>query len=49
MFSWSYRQLSMAAAQMFALLGVHCGPDISLQAAASLAGIPAAAARAALM
>jgi len=48
-FSWSYRQLSMAAAQMFALLGVHCGPDISLRAAASLAGIPAAAARAALM
>ena len=48
-FSWSYRQLSMAAAQMFALLGVHCGPDISLQAAASLAGITAAAARAALM
>jgi DNA-binding SARP family transcriptional activator len=47
-FSWSYRQLSEAAAQMFALLGLHCGPDISVPAAASLAGIPAARARAIL-
>jgi DNA-binding SARP family transcriptional activator/DNA-binding XRE family transcriptional regulator len=38
-FSWSYRQLSTDAARMFRLLGVHPGPDISVQAAASLAGI----------
>ncbi len=40
--SWSYRQLSAPAAQMFALLGVHCGPDITVPAAASLAGVPRA-------
>jgi DNA-binding SARP family transcriptional activator/tetratricopeptide (TPR) repeat protein len=37
--SWSYNQLSPAAARMFRLLGLHPGPDISLPAAASLAGI----------
>ncbi len=37
--SWSHRQLSPPAAQMFALLGVHCGPDITVPAAASLAGV----------
>ncbi len=37
-FSWSYRQLSAAAARMFRLLGLHPGPDISVPAAASLAG-----------
>jgi DNA-binding SARP family transcriptional activator/tetratricopeptide (TPR) repeat protein len=37
--SWSYDQLSPAAARMFRLLGLHPGPDISLSAAASLAGI----------
>ena len=47
-FSWSARQLNDPAARMFALLGVHFGPDISLPAAASLAGIPAPQARAAL-
>jgi tetratricopeptide (TPR) repeat protein len=36
-FSWSYRQLSPAAARMFRLLGLHPGPDISAPAAASLA------------
>ena len=36
-FSWSYRQLSAAAARMFRLLGLHPGPDISPAAAASLA------------
>ena len=30
--SWSHRQLSPSAAQMFALLGVHCGPDITIPA-----------------
>jgi tetratricopeptide (TPR) repeat protein len=38
--SWSYRQLSPLAAHMFALQGMHCGPDITVPAAASLAGIP---------
>src|SRR5215831_6866381 len=28
--SWSYGQLGAAAAGMFALLGVHCGPDITV-------------------
>ena len=37
-FSWSYRQLSGAAARMFRLLGLHPGPDITVPAAASLAG-----------
>ena len=37
--SWSYGQLSAPAAAMFALLGVHCGPDITVPAAASLAGV----------
>jgi tetratricopeptide (TPR) repeat protein/transcriptional regulator with XRE-family HTH domain len=37
--SWSYGQLSEPAAAMFALLGVHCGPDITVPAAASLAGV----------
>jgi hypothetical protein len=37
-FAWSYQQLSPAAARMFRLLGLHPGPDISIPAAASLAG-----------
>jgi DNA-binding SARP family transcriptional activator/tetratricopeptide (TPR) repeat protein len=44
-FSWSYQNLSGPAARMFRLLGVHPGPDISVAAAASLAGIPRAQAR----
>src|SRR5215831_8132706 len=39
-FSWSYQQLSPAAARMFRLLGLHPGPDITVPAAASLAGAP---------
>ena len=39
-FSWSYMNLSVAAARMFRLLSVHAGPDISIPAAASLAGLP---------
>jgi tetratricopeptide (TPR) repeat protein len=38
-FSWSYQQLSPGAARMFRLLGLHPGPDISVPAAASLAGV----------
>jgi len=44
-FSWSVRQLSGPAARMFALLGLHPGPDISVPAAASLAAIAEADAR----
>ena len=47
-FSWSYAQLSEPAARMFRLLGMHPGPDISLAAAASLAGISRPAAGTAL-
>jgi hypothetical protein len=39
-FSWSCRLLSGDAARLFALLGQHPGPDISILAAASLAAIP---------
>jgi tetratricopeptide (TPR) repeat protein len=44
-FSWSYRQLSAAAARMFRLLGLHPGPDISAAAAASLAAVDEPGAR----
>jgi hypothetical protein len=46
--SWSHRQLSQPAAEMFALLGVHCGPDITVPAAASLAAVSRAEAGRAL-
>jgi tetratricopeptide (TPR) repeat protein len=39
-FSWSYRALSPSAARLFRLLGLPTGPDISLAAAADLAGLP---------
>jgi DNA-binding SARP family transcriptional activator/Flp pilus assembly protein TadD len=39
-FSWSCRLLSGDAAKLFALLGLHPGPDVSVPAAASLAAIP---------
>jgi tetratricopeptide (TPR) repeat protein len=44
-FSWSYKNLSAPAAEMFRLLGIHPGPDISLPAAASLTGRPVRQAR----
>ncbi|MER6877482.1 tetratricopeptide repeat protein, partial [Amycolatopsis sp. NPDC000673] len=47
-FSWSYRTLGTAAARMFRLLSLHPGPDISLPAAASLAGTGREQARMAL-
>lgn len=46
--SWSHRQLSPPAAAMFALLAVHCGPDITVPVAASLAAVPRAEAGRAL-
>jgi DNA-binding SARP family transcriptional activator/tetratricopeptide (TPR) repeat protein len=39
--SWSYRRLNEQAARMFRLLGVQHAPDVSVCAAASLAGVPA--------
>jgi Flp pilus assembly protein TadD len=39
-FSWSYRTLSPDGAQLFRLLGLHPGPDISTAAGASLVGRP---------
>jgi tetratricopeptide (TPR) repeat protein len=47
-FSWSYVQLSAAAARMFRLLGIHPGPDINAAAAVSLAGISPRQTRSAL-
>ena len=44
-FSWSYRRVSDPAARMFRLLGMHPGPDLSVPAAASLAGVGAGRAR----
>jgi tetratricopeptide (TPR) repeat protein/transcriptional regulator with XRE-family HTH domain len=43
--SWSYDALGPGAARLFRLLGLHPGPDISVPAAASLAGVPVPAAR----
>jgi tetratricopeptide (TPR) repeat protein len=39
-FSWSYRQLSEPARRLFRLLGLAPGPDVTVPAAASLAGLP---------
>jgi DNA-binding SARP family transcriptional activator/tetratricopeptide (TPR) repeat protein len=47
-FSWSYRWLQPDHARMFRLLGLHVGEEISDEAAAALAGLPAQAARASL-
>jgi DNA-binding SARP family transcriptional activator len=47
-YSWSCEQLSPPAARMFRLLGLHPGPDISLPAAASIAGLPLPEARSVL-
>jgi DNA-binding SARP family transcriptional activator/Tfp pilus assembly protein PilF len=44
-FSWSVEQLSPPAARLFRLLGLHPGPDVTVPAAASLAGVPAAQTR----
>ena len=47
-YSWSCAQLSQPAARMFRLLGLHPGPDVSLPAAASMAGLTVRAARSVL-
>ncbi|HEV2376606.1 MAG TPA: BTAD domain-containing putative transcriptional regulator [Streptosporangiaceae bacterium] len=47
-FSWSCQHLGTPAARMFALLGLHPGPDVSVPAAASLAGLPPGQARQAM-
>jgi len=44
-FSWSTSQLSDDSGRLFRLLGLHPGPDITVPAAASLAGLPTAMAR----
>ncbi len=44
-FSWSDWQLGDESARMFRLLGLHPGPDISVPAAASLAGTDESVAR----
>ncbi|GID32279.1 AfsR/SARP family transcriptional regulator [Paractinoplanes brasiliensis] len=44
-FSWSYRMLGAAAARMFRLLSLHPGPDVTVPAMASLAGVSRAEAR----
>jgi DNA-binding SARP family transcriptional activator/tetratricopeptide (TPR) repeat protein len=44
-FSWSYRTLSPETARVFRLLGLHTGPDISLEAVASLTALEPAQAR----
>ncbi|MFD0583047.1 AfsR/SARP family transcriptional regulator [Dactylosporangium darangshiense] len=47
-FSWSYQALSAPAARLFRLLPLHPGPDISIAAAAGLAGDPLRSTRAVL-
>ena len=47
-FSWSVQGLSLPAADLFAQLSLHPGPDITILAAASLAGRARPQARAAL-
>lgn len=39
-FSWSTNAVSPDAARLFRLLALHPGPDVSLRAAAALAGLP---------
>ena len=44
-FSWSYDDLSAETVRLFRLLGLHPGPDVTVPAAAALAGRPAAEVR----
>jgi DNA-binding SARP family transcriptional activator/tetratricopeptide (TPR) repeat protein len=47
-FSWSYRALSPAAAEVLRRMSLGPGPDLGIAAVASLAGVPPAQARAGL-
>ncbi|TDB76189.1 tetratricopeptide repeat protein [Micromonospora sp. KC723] len=47
-FAGSYRQLRPPAAKLFRWIGGHPGPDLTAEAAASIAGVPPAAVRPAL-
>lgn len=47
-FSWSFSTVSTDAARLFRLLGLHPGPQVSIAAAASLAGVGKGQARALL-
>jgi DNA-binding SARP family transcriptional activator len=44
-FSWSYKRLPTRAARLFRLLGLYRGPDVTVPAAANLAGIELGEAR----
>ncbi|MFC0531687.1 BTAD domain-containing putative transcriptional regulator [Phytohabitans kaempferiae] len=44
-FSWSYRALTAPAGRLFRLLGLHPGPDVTVPAAASVAGVAGDTAR----
>ncbi|MGW5053947.1 ATP-binding protein [Actinokineospora sp. NPDC004072] len=44
-FSWSYRDLDDATRRLFRLLGMHQGPDISIDGAAALTGLRPSVAR----
>jgi tetratricopeptide (TPR) repeat protein len=44
-FSWSCRSLTPGALRLFRLMALHPGPDISIPAAAGLAGLPGRQAR----
>jgi tetratricopeptide (TPR) repeat protein len=44
-FAWSYRALPEDAARLFRLLGLHPGPEFSVEAAAALSAIPLGRAR----
>ncbi|MFY1669572.1 AfsR/SARP family transcriptional regulator [Plantactinospora sp. WMMB334] len=46
--SWSYRAHHGPVARLFRMLGLHIGVDVSVEAAASLTGLPAGEARRAL-
>ena len=47
-FSWSYQQLSLEAAGLFRRLGLQLGHDVTVPAAASLAGVTVASVRSAM-
>src|SRR6266540_1819890 len=47
-FSWSYPQLSLEAAGLFRRLGLQLGHDVTVPAAASLAGVTVASVRSAM-